>query len=64
MVRGERDPIRGERTLPIEELLAIVEPIQGVLLAVVGREAELAEAGDAQTSALAGSTDSGARRRR
>ena len=48
----------------MEELLAMVEPILGVLLAVIGGEVELAEAWDAQTSGLTGSTDNGGYQRR
>ena len=48
----------------MKELLAMVEPILGVLLAVVGGEVELAKGGDVQTSGLAGSTDDGGYRRR
>ena len=48
VVRGEPDPIGGQCTLSSEELLAMVEPVQGIIGGGVGWEVDLAEAGDAQ----------------
>ena len=47
VVRGEPNPIRGQCTLSSEELLTTMEPVQGIVGAVVGWEVDLAEAGDA-----------------
>ena len=44
VIRGEPGAVRCERPLPPEELLALVEPVEGVLGAVVGGEGELGEA--------------------
>jgi hypothetical protein len=55
VVRGEPSPVRGEGALPSEELLALVEPVEGVLDAVVRGEVELGVAwGGWAGGALAG----------
>jgi hypothetical protein len=40
MIGGEPSAVRRESTLPLEELLALVVPVEGVLRAVVGGELE------------------------
>jgi hypothetical protein len=51
MVGGEPSAVRRESTLPIEELLALVEPVEGALRAVVGGELEFGIAGRHRGSA-------------
>ena len=44
VIRGEPGAVRRERPLSPEELLTLVEPVEGVLGAVIGGEVKLGEA--------------------
>jgi hypothetical protein len=46
VIRRQPRPVRGEGTLTAEELLTLVDPVQGVDRAVVRRELQLVEARD------------------
>lgn len=48
VIGGEVDVVRCERTLPAEEMLAAVDPVQGIHGAVLVCKVELAEAQYAQ----------------
>jgi hypothetical protein len=51
VIGGQPSAVRREDTLPTEELLALVEPVEGVLRAVVGGEFELGVAWGCRGSA-------------
>lgn len=49
MIGSQPNAVGHERALAPEKLLTMIEPVQGILQAVVGGEVKLAEAGNAET---------------